>query len=95
MRKARFLENGLAEWLEVCFCATPLQEEKPYWEEYFDLIEITDAAKRKACKHERGIEFWSCISCRCTEKKEREINNKGTSFLKNLSGLITANTIYI
>ena len=47
MRKARLYENGLAEWIEVCFCSTPLQEEKPYWEEYFDLIEIKDAAKRK------------------------------------------------
>ena len=85
MKKARLLENGLAEWIEVCFCSTPLAEEKPYWEEYFDLIEITDAAKRKGCKHESGKEFWSCIDCRCTEKKERELNKQGVSFLNKLN----------
>jgi hypothetical protein len=85
MRKARLYENGLAEWIEVCFCSTPLQEEKPYWEEYFDLIEIKDAAKRKACKHENGKDYWSCISCRCTEKKEMELETTGSSFLEKLS----------
>ena len=34
MQKARITEDGVCAWVEVCFCATPLQEERPYWEEY-------------------------------------------------------------
>ena len=38
MQKARIDANGVCTWVEVCFCDTPLQEERPYWEQYFDLI---------------------------------------------------------
>ena len=67
MKNARLIENEIAVWIEVCFCNTPLAEEKPYWEEYFDLIQITDAANRKACKHENGKDLWSCTNCCCTD----------------------------
>jgi hypothetical protein len=36
MRQARILEDGTVCWIEICFCPTPLNEGKPYWEEYFD-----------------------------------------------------------
>ena len=29
--------DGTVKWVETCFCATPLDEERPYWEAYFDL----------------------------------------------------------
>ena len=40
MRKARLAEDGVCAWVEVCFCSTPLQEERSYWEEFFDLLQI-------------------------------------------------------
>jgi hypothetical protein len=37
MSEARQLEDGRVKWVEVCYCPTPLQEEREYWEEYFVL----------------------------------------------------------
>jgi hypothetical protein len=36
MRAARVAEDGTIKWVEVCYCAPPLDEERPYWERYFD-----------------------------------------------------------
>ena len=44
--KARIGVDGVCTWVEVCFCPAPLQEEKPYWEDYFDLVRIQDAHAR-------------------------------------------------
>ncbi len=93
MKNARLIENNFAVWIEVCFCDIPLAEEKPYWEEYFDLIQITDSAIRKACKHETGRDFWSCIDCNCTDKKEKELNKQGSSFLNSLSKTLSSSLI--
>jgi len=30
MREARLCPDGTARWVEVCYCPTPLQEERPY-----------------------------------------------------------------
>ncbi len=38
MQQARMAHDGTAHWVEVCFCRIPLEEERPYWEEYFDSI---------------------------------------------------------
>jgi hypothetical protein len=40
MEQARVGQDGVAHWVETCFCATPLQEERPYWEEYFELLSV-------------------------------------------------------
>ena len=37
MAQARALPDGQVR-VETCFCATPLAEERPYWEDYFDLL---------------------------------------------------------
>ena len=50
MAKARIGSDGVCIWVEVCFCPTPLQEETPYWEEYFELLRIQDAHSRKHCR---------------------------------------------
>ena len=34
MEHARELPGGRVKWVETCFCPTPLQEERPYWEEF-------------------------------------------------------------
>jgi len=40
MQQARMAHDGTAHWVEVCFCRIPFEEERPYWEEYFDLISV-------------------------------------------------------
>jgi hypothetical protein len=84
MKHARLLHDGSAEWIEVCFCNPPLDEERPYWEEYFELREITDATDRKICKHETGELPWSCVNCNCTKKQEKELMKFGKSFYESL-----------
>jgi len=84
MKHARLLNDGTVEWIEVCFCNPPLDEERPYWEEYFTLKEITDATGRKNCNHETGKLLWSCVSCNCTKKQENELMKKGKSFYRSL-----------
>jgi hypothetical protein len=51
MQQARVDEQGIAQWVETCFCSTPLAEERPYWEEYFDLLSVKDAHNLKNCRH--------------------------------------------
>ena len=84
MKNARLLEDGTASWIEVCFCTPPLAEERPYWEAYFELLEITDATDRKTCKHETGESLWSCVNCACTHIKEKEMENLGNPFYNSL-----------
>ena len=38
MECARRLRDGSVKWMEVCYCTTPLDEERPYWQEYFELL---------------------------------------------------------
>ncbi len=81
MQNARILEDGTARWVEICFCATPLQEERPYWEEYFDLVRIQDAHDRRRCRDKNGTEPWACIDCDCTDRLEQRLAETGKSFL--------------
>jgi hypothetical protein len=85
MRHARLRQDGTAEWVEVCYCATPLEEERPYWEEFFDLISARDAHARRNCRHENGSERWACSNCTCTAKLEERLEKAGQPFLKTLS----------
>ena len=80
MSEARDLEDGRVQWVEVCFCATPLQEERPYWEEYFDLVRVQDAHARTRCRDVSGEEPWACIDCDCTARLERHLAAKGKPF---------------
>lgn len=84
MADARLHGDGTAEWIEVCFCHTPLAEERDYWEEYFDLITVEDAVDRRACKHESGAQPWSCVNCTCTRKLEQALRCQGMPFYASL-----------
>lgn len=81
MQKARIGEGGVCTWVEVCFCASPLQEERPYWEEYFELLQIKDAHARKNCRDANGTEPWACCDCDCTRKLEQHLQLIGKPFL--------------
>jgi hypothetical protein len=84
MKDARLCADGTARWVEVCYCPTPLQEERPYWEEHFELTKIQDAHDRRRCKDQNGSEPWSCGECDCTERLEKKLAGTGKSFLAEL-----------
>jgi hypothetical protein len=84
MNEARVDKSSVAHWVETCFCATPLEEERPYWEKYFDLVSIKDAHARGNCRHENGSESWACCDCDCTARLEERLKKSGKSFLEDL-----------
>ena len=84
MTEARLIGDGAATWVETCFCDPPLAEERPYWEEYFELISVKDAHSRRNCRHENGTEPWACCDCDCTKKLEEKLRGQGESFLERL-----------
>jgi len=87
MVQARQLEDETVRWVEVCFCPTPLEEERPYWEEYFELIQVKDAHDRRRCRDLSGEEYWACSTCDCTERLEARLAGWGESFLTKLETL--------
>ncbi len=84
LRQARVGDDGVAHWVETCFCATPLAEERPYWEKYFELLSVKDAHNRKNCRHENGAEPWACSHCDCTRRLEERLQCQGKPFLEKL-----------
>lgn len=84
MVKARLLEDGTVRWVETCFCPAPLQEERPYWEEHFELVRIQDAHDRRRCRDWNGTEPWACCDCDCTARLESRLAGRGESFLASL-----------
>ncbi len=84
MKEARLCQDNTAHWIEVCYCPTPLEEERPYWEEYFELTRVQDAHDRRRCRDRNGSEAWACEHCDCTERLERRLERTGRSFLESL-----------
>ena len=82
MKDARLCpDRQSARWVEVCYCPTPLLEERPYWEQYFELTRVQDAHDRRRCRDENGTEPWACGDCDCTERLERKLETRGEPFL--------------
>ncbi|MBV8820925.1 MAG: hypothetical protein JO022_21370 [Acidobacteriaceae bacterium] len=84
MSEARQVSQEEVRWVEVCYCPTPLQEERPYWEEFFDLVKVQDAHDRRKCRDYNGSESWACGDCDCTERLEEKLRRLGSSFLDTL-----------
>jgi len=84
MQDARALPDATARWVEVCYCPTPLQEERPYWEEYFDLERVQDAHDRQRCRDQNGSEPWACGECDCTRRLEERLKTAGQPFMQVL-----------
>jgi hypothetical protein len=84
MQTARVDQRSVAHWVETCFCSTPLEEERPYWEKFFELISVKDAHARRNCRHENGTEPWACCDCDCTARLEAKLQSTGQSFLDEL-----------
>jgi len=81
MTAARLWRDGSVRWVEVCFCETPLEEERPYWEEYFDLVRVQDAHGRHRCRDLDGSEPWACCDCDCTNRLEAWMSTRDRPFL--------------
>jgi hypothetical protein len=84
MHDARLFGDGTARWIEVCYCNVPLEEERPYWEQFFDLVKIQDAHARTNCRDENGSEPWACGECDCTARLEARLVERAPSFLAAL-----------
>jgi len=61
-----------------------LAEERPYWEEYFDLVKVQDAHARSRCRDLSGEEPWAYCECDCTARLEAKLAGEGSSFLEVL-----------
>jgi hypothetical protein len=84
MNDARLCPDGTARWMEVCYCRTPLLEERPYWEEYFDVAKVQNARDPGKCKDRNGSEPWACGACDCTERLQRKLGTMGKPLLDAL-----------
>jgi hypothetical protein len=85
MKRARLDKDETAQWVEVCFCPTPLAEERPYWEEYFELLSVKDAHARPNCRDWNGTEPWACSECDCTRRLEAKLQTRGQPFIESLN----------
>jgi hypothetical protein len=89
MQDACLCSDGTTRWVEVCYCPTPLLEEQPYWEEYFDLTRVQDAHDRRKCRDQNGSGPWACGDCDCTVKLEQKLKKSGTPFLDLLRSQVS------
>jgi hypothetical protein len=88
MNEARVCADETVRWVEVCYCSTPLEEERPYWEEFFDLAKVQDAHDRRKCRDHNGSEPWACGDCDCTARLEAKLKDSGNPFLEMLQSSI-------
>ncbi len=84
MEAAGEREDGRVQWVEVCYCATPLAEEREYWEPYFTLEKVQDAHARSRCRDLNGTEPWACGDCDCTGRLESRMEGWGKPFVEVL-----------
>jgi hypothetical protein len=90
MEEARLRQDGTAQWVEVCFCEVPLDEERPYWEEYFELIRVQDAHAQSRCRDLTGAEPWACSSCDCSARLEARLAERHRAFLQTLRAVASS-----
>jgi len=84
MQDARALDDGRVQWVEVCYCYTPLAEERGYWEAFFHLDKVQDAHARSRCKDLNGTKAWACNDCDCSARLEARLAARGRPFLETL-----------
>jgi len=93
METARLRDDGSIRWVEVCFCRLPLEEERPYWEEFFELVKVQDAHARHRCRDLSGTEPWACCECDCTDRLEARLATAGRPFVAILRAAVAENAI--
>ena len=85
MEAARLMNDGRVQWVEVCYCPTPLLEEREYWEEYFHLDKVQNAHARDRCRDLTGDAPWACGDCDCTARLEAWLSRSGCRFMDRLA----------
>ena len=61
---------------KLVFAIRRWQEERPYWEKYFDLLSVKDAHSRRNCRHENGTEALGLLRLRLHAQAGRETCTK-------------------
>src|SRR4029079_13596433 len=89
MGEAREYEDGRVQWVEVCYCETPLDAERAYWATYFHLAKVQDAHARSRCRDQNGTELWSCGDCDCSARLEARLATLVCPFLESLKNRTT------
>jgi hypothetical protein len=84
MADARIDAEGRVRWVEVCYCPTPLAEERGYWEAFFTLEKVQDAHARSRCRDLNGEEAWACSGCDCSARLEARLAEQGRALLPAL-----------
>ncbi len=79
MHAARLHDDGRVQWVEVCYCPSPLLEERDYWEEYFHLDKVQDAHARDRCRDLTGEAPWACGNCDCSARLEARLDRTGAA----------------
>jgi len=87
MTDARLRGDGSIRWVEVCFCDVPLDEERPYWEQFFQLVKVQDAHTRTRCRDLNGTEAWACGDCDCSAALDARLQSRDRAFLQALKEL--------
>jgi len=88
MSDARQFAGEEIRWVEVCYCPTPLQEETPYWEDFFELVKVQDAHDRRKCRDFNGTESWACSDCDCTSRLQERLQGTGSAFIQCLRKVV-------
>lgn len=85
MNAARVADDGRVQWVEVCYCVTPLAEERDYWEAFFELEKVQNAHAASRCRDLSGEESWACGDCDCSARLEARLEKTGQPFLSTLN----------
>ena len=78
------------KWVETCFCATPLDEEREYWEPFFELVSVKDAHARSRCRHESGEEYLGLLELRLHRPARGAAAGEGATFSDAGSGEVSS-----
>src|ERR1019366_5211046 len=93
MRQARLCDDGSTRWVEFCYSYEPLDEERPYWEQYFEFTRIQDAHDHRKCRDRNGSEPWACSDCDCTARLEQQLDSRGEPFLAALRRIVSRSSL--
>ena len=95
MEAARLREDGRVQWVEVCYCPTPLaRRAASIGRRIFISTKCRTRTREPAAATDTGEEPWACGDCDCTERLETRLNAMGCRFLDRLDPAAANRSIY-